>query len=236
MRRSRFRDLVWSPTFVGTGDTFAGTAVREYIRTEMIKRGFGSRPPRLSEYAARNRAEKDRFAIVRVDGFIPPGVREHTRFDLYVSSPFDGNNTSSLSHGDFVSHRSEGQRRQSPVRRIRDRHLGERRGRHFCQSRVRTFNQRHRARSKGESSPRRGPRRRNFDDGSAAYFAIRQPQLSMSPAVWTCRYNQRFQAITDKPTKDILSGSIVAEAQDEALIQLFVPGVTTVIGNISRRS
>src|SRR4051812_1058544 len=85
----------------GTGDTFAGTPVRNYILTTMIKRGFGSKlKPEYQSMQPEDVLKDPRFAIVRVDGLLPPGARRYQRFDLYVSA-MEGNNTSSLAHGDL---------------------------------------------------------------------------------------------------------------------------------------
>jgi hypothetical protein len=84
----------------GTGDTFAGNAVRQYILTTMVKRGFGSRQMGFENMQPEDVLRDPRFAIVRVDGLIPPGVRRMQRFDLFIST-LDGNNTSSLAHGDL---------------------------------------------------------------------------------------------------------------------------------------
>lgn len=84
----------------GTGDCFAGTAVREYIRMMMIKRGFGNMQLGLEGIEPEDILQDPRFAIVRVDGAIPPGARKYQRFDVYVTA-LDGNNTSSLAHGNL---------------------------------------------------------------------------------------------------------------------------------------
>jgi flagellar basal body P-ring protein FlgI len=82
----------------GTGDTVAGTAVREYIGKQMIIHGFGSRLIGYGQLQPEDVFKDPSFAIVKVEGLIPPGARKHQRFDVAVST-LDGNSTSSLAHG-----------------------------------------------------------------------------------------------------------------------------------------
>lgn len=81
-----------------TGDSFAGTAVREYMIKQMVTHGFGSRMLGMERVQPETVLRDPSMAIVRVDGFIPPGARKHQRFDVFASA-LDGNNTSSLAHG-----------------------------------------------------------------------------------------------------------------------------------------
>src|SRR5688572_7962922 len=82
----------------GTGDAKASNATREYMIRMMEKRGFGSRNMGLEEITPERVLSDPRFAIVRVDGLIPPGARPLDRFDVVVSAE-DINDTSSLAHG-----------------------------------------------------------------------------------------------------------------------------------------
>ena len=83
-----------------TGDTRAPNPVREYIRKEMQKHGIGSalngvRTPSPDQMLN----DRDRTtAIVRLDGFIPPGAHAGQRFDVQVSA-LENSNTVSLHHG-----------------------------------------------------------------------------------------------------------------------------------------
>ena len=84
----------------GTGDTRAPNPVREYIRKEMQKHGMGSAlngQPTPAPDTILNDPGK-RTAIVRLDGFIPPGAHAGQRFDVQVSALENGN-TTSLHHG-----------------------------------------------------------------------------------------------------------------------------------------
>lgn len=84
----------------GTGDTTAGAAVYEFIRKTAITHGFGSRQLGAENMMPEQILRDKRFAIVKVEGLIPPGARKFQRFDLSVSA-IEGNNTTSLAHGDL---------------------------------------------------------------------------------------------------------------------------------------
>lgn len=80
-----------------TGDSTAPTPVREYIIKEMLRRGFNSN--RFPEYRALTPETVlddpgKRTAIVRVDGFMPPGVRAGQTFDVVVTALGESNVTS----------------------------------------------------------------------------------------------------------------------------------------------
>jgi hypothetical protein len=85
----------------GTGDTRAPNPVREYMIKEMQKHGFGSSVMRGYEKLSPEQVLNDkgkRTAIVRVDGFIPPGCRKGQAFDAQVSA-LENSNTTSLHRG-----------------------------------------------------------------------------------------------------------------------------------------
>jgi hypothetical protein len=90
--------LVYLPN--GGGDnTYVPTPVRDYMIKEMVKRGFGSKL--REEYAnmkPENMLRDPRYAIVRVDGFIPPGARKDSQIDVQVSA-LEGTATRSLAAG-----------------------------------------------------------------------------------------------------------------------------------------
>lgn len=86
----------------GTGDTRAPNPVREYMIKQMQKHGFGSSMTglrTLSPEQVLNDPAK-RTAIVRVDGFIPPGAHQGQPFDVQVSA-LENSNTTSLNHGEL---------------------------------------------------------------------------------------------------------------------------------------
>ncbi|HEX8341957.1 MAG TPA: flagellar basal body P-ring protein FlgI, partial [Tepidisphaeraceae bacterium] len=89
----------------GTGDTRAPNPVREYMTKEMQKHGFGSSVMRGFEKLTPEQVLNDRqrrTAIVRVDGFIPPGCRKGQLFDAQVSA-LENSNTTSLHRGILYS-------------------------------------------------------------------------------------------------------------------------------------
>jgi hypothetical protein len=82
----------------GTGDGTAPTKVREYIIKEMVKRGFGTMASKQGlEYLTPEKVldnPRKNVAIVRVDGFMPPGVRQGQTFDCVVTALPDSGVTS----------------------------------------------------------------------------------------------------------------------------------------------
>lgn len=193
----------------GTGDSFAGTAVREYIRSQMIKRGLGSKVYGTDNMPPEAIFRDPRWAIVRVDGFIPPGARRHQRFDVFVSA-LDGNNTTSLAHGDLYQTdlKVNGANLQRPGYTIDVWAIAE--GSVFVNPAY--------ALATGAGAPemRNSLRQGIVMSGGIALMdrplilRLRQPQLSMSRAL-EHRIDQVFQDIR------------TASAKDEALISLLVP-------------
>jgi hypothetical protein len=83
----------------GTGDSVAPNAVRDYIVKQMLVHGISSHLiPGMSGIQPEQILRDPRFAIVQVDGYLPPGVRKGQQFDVQVSA-IPGSNTTSLSHG-----------------------------------------------------------------------------------------------------------------------------------------
>ncbi len=89
----------------GTGDTRAPNQVREYMIKQMQKHGFGNlnQPgfATLGPDKVLNDPQK-RTAIVRVDGYIPPGARKGQLFDVQVSA-LENSNTTSLHRGQLYT-------------------------------------------------------------------------------------------------------------------------------------
>ena len=85
----------------GTGDTRAPNQVREHMIKQMQKHGFGNlNLPGFGSMGPEkvlNDPDK-RTAIVRVDGFIPPGARKSQLFDVQVTA-LENSNTTSLHRG-----------------------------------------------------------------------------------------------------------------------------------------
>ena len=82
-----------------TGDGSAPNAIRQYIVKEMERKGYGMRDESFNRTISPEQVLADpRTAIVRVDGFVPPGARKGQRFDVQVSA-LPGSQTSSLAGG-----------------------------------------------------------------------------------------------------------------------------------------
>src|SRR5688500_10865508 len=83
----------------GTGDSTASLPVRRWMEKEMVRHGYGSKlQPGFEHVGAEQILRDPGYAIVRVDGLIPPGARKDEFFDVSVSA-LPGNKTSSLSGG-----------------------------------------------------------------------------------------------------------------------------------------
>lgn len=84
-----------------TGGSEAPMAVRNYIIKQMQQHRFGS--PTMPVYGDISPSQvlaDRRFAIVRIDGFLPPGIREGDYFDVNVSA-LPESRTTSLARGDL---------------------------------------------------------------------------------------------------------------------------------------
>ena len=200
----------------GTGEGPYPTAVREYMIKEMVKHGFGSKLLPGFENVSPERVLADpSFAIVRVDGFIPPGMRQGQHFDVYCSAMADSN-TSSLARGRLfrtdlqlpganagvnVLASCEGQLLVNPAYAL-------------------TMNPKDTA---ARASLRRGV---VTDPGGIAKFdrpvslRLRQPQWSMTRAI-EARLNERFQTVMDRRKGTSEPGQV--EAMDEAIVHMYVP-------------
>ncbi len=193
----------------GTGDTFAGTAVREYIRSTAIKRGFGSRQLGFENMQPEEILKDPRFAIVRIDGFIPPGARKHQRFDIYVST-LEGNNTTSLAHGDLyrTDLKVNGANVQMPGYSVDIWATGE--GSIFVNPAYAMYG------NSADPQARTSLRRGLVLDGGITMMdrplllRLRQPQLSMARGI-EYRIDAAFQ------------NTNVAAAKDEGIVWLYVP-------------
>lgn len=87
----------------GTGDTRAPNPVRDYMIKQMQKHGFGSSVQPGFEKLGPEQVLNDKLhrnAIVRIDGFVPPGAHKGDAFDVQVTA-LDGNNTTSLHRGEL---------------------------------------------------------------------------------------------------------------------------------------
>jgi hypothetical protein len=85
----------------GTGDNKQlPTAVRDYMIKQLVRNGIGSKlqPPPYDTMSPEDMLNDPTVAVVRVDGFLPPGSRKGDLFDVQVSA-LPETDTSSLAHG-----------------------------------------------------------------------------------------------------------------------------------------
>lgn len=211
----------------GSGDTTAAAPVRQAMITEMVKHGWGSRLlPGYAKYQPEDILRDPNYAIVRVDGMLPPGARKGQRFDVAVSS-LPGNRTSSLSRGVLF---------ETELRRLHDR--GPELGGPGVLARAGgpilvnpayaldvTFDK------DGNLVPKTPTARASLRNGLVMFFGgvledrpillrLRQPQRSMSRSI-EYRINERYQFALDRKKANDLPGQ--AEAIDEGIVELYVP-------------
>lgn len=193
--------------------------VREWMNKQLIKRGFGQLHEGLGEFNPEAMLNDPSFAIVRVDGFIPPGTRKNQTFDVMVSAPADST-TSSLAHGQLYDS-NLGANGANPADPNVINVFAIARGPIFVNP---AYSTRNTTKSEGAAnSLRYGV---VMDGGHALsdwpiVLRLRQPQMAMARAIDN-RINQRFQGIADKKRQND-KGYCVAEARDEGTICIWVP-------------
>jgi len=193
-----------------TGDTTAPQAVREYISKEMYKHGFGQTTTGY-KLVSPDRVLRDKsVAIVQVVGMLPPGVREGQSFDVYVSC-LPNNRTTSLAGGKLylTELKKDGANPRNPFGAVNV--FGNAKGFIFVNP-VYAMNHEPVPRGPAAASLRNGV---ILDGGLAVkdrplFLQLRQPQSSVSRAI-ELRLTERFQ------------NTHVAQAQDEGLVQIYVP-------------
>lgn len=194
-----------------TGDSTAPTAVRQYMRKEMTKRGFGSKAMPGYEYMPPDRVLRDkRVAIVTVTGLLPPGIRKGQSFDVYVAC-LPKNTTTSLAGGELylTDLKKDGANPQDPFGAVNV----------FAEAKGFIFVNPAYALSR-DPNPRGAARQslRNgvvLDGGIASFdrplfLQLREPENRVSRYIEQ-RLIDRFQ------------DTGVASAKDEGVIQIFVP-------------
>ena len=204
----------------GTGDSTAPTFVREFIIREMIKHGFGMKSKGMEDLPPERVLHDPSCAIVRVDGFIPPGTRKDQQFDVYVSA-LPGNNTTSLSHGQLyqMELRANGADTPNPAGSINV--LGRSRGDIFINPAYALIS------SSTQPGARESMRAGVILNGGLAtndwplLLRLRQPEWRLSRALER-RIDERFQDVADVPKKSG-RGMGVAFANDEGIVSIYVP-------------
>ncbi|MDB5171355.1 MAG: flgI, partial [Phycisphaerales bacterium] len=193
-----------------TGDSTAPTIVKQYIRKEMIKRGFGSRLAPGWENLPPERIFADkRVAITQVVGMLPPGVRKGQMFDVVVSC-LPKNTTTSLAGGELylADLKVNGADSSDPYGKVNV--LAQAKGYIFVNPAYAL------TRTPAAGAMQRSLRSGVIMDGGVASFdrplllRVRQPDKRVARAIEQ-RLIERFQNTT------------IARAQDEGMIELFVP-------------
>lgn len=195
-----------------TGGSEAPMAVRNYMIKQMQQHKFGSSLQPGFENVSPSRVLSDpKFAVVRVDGFMPPGIREGEYFDVNVSA-LPESSTTSLARGDLyrTDLRTNGASSSNPGGSVNV--WARTQGPVF----VNPGYAMDKNRAGGATPARRSLRRGIVMDGGHAMTSrpivlrLLQPQRSMA---------RRMEFRIDEYFQD----PSVAAAQDEGVVYLYVP-------------
>ena len=205
-----------------TGGSRAPTPVRDYMIKEMTRRGFGGLVTGLAspESILNNKS----FALVRVDGYIPPGARAGADwsnwFDVRVSA-LPESDTTSLAHGDLYECdlKTDGANPRDPG----SGHVAV-----MAQARGSVFvNPAYALDDSVDSVAAKRGRRNGVVLGGARVISdrplllrLRAPERRMARAIEN-RINERFQDVVDEDLKV----KHVAAAVDEGTLDVYVPRV-----------
>jgi len=198
-----------------TGDGRASTTVTQFMIRQMVKHQFASATGMTPSDALND----SRFAVVRVDGNIPPGARKGQTFDVLVSA-LPENRTTSLAHGDLYETDLfiQGANSNDPAGSVNTQ--AECKGPIFV-------NPAYALKSPDAAGAKNSLRYGVVLDGGiisadrALVLRVREPQMSLSRQIES-QINQRFQKLADKDRR-VEQGNAVAFAQDEGMILLYVP-------------
>jgi hypothetical protein len=205
----------------GTGSSDVSNAVRDYMIKEMQKHKFGSDLLRGMKDVPPERVLRDpRFAIVRVDGYMPPGIREGETFDVNVSAVPESS-TTSLAGGDLYQTdlRINGANPMNPGGSV---NLWAR-----CEGPLFVNPAYAMNRDPSDSTVQRSLRRAVVMDGGRAaqtrplILQLRAPQRSLARRIES-RVDERFQEIRTSQGL-ALQDDAVAAARDEGRVNLYVP-------------
>lgn len=207
----------------GTGNSTAPSAVRQYMTKEMQKHRFGSESIRgLANVTPAMVLRDPRFAIVRVDGYLPPGIRKGQHFDVNVSA-LSESSTTSLARGTLYQSdlRIDGANPITPGGSINV--FARAQGPIFVNP-VYAFE-----RNPTDPEARRSLRQGVVMDGGVSstdrpvMLRVRKPQFSVTRRI-ELAIDERMQDVADMPKKGANSATFgVAEAQDEAFVYCYVP-------------
>ena len=217
-----------------TGNCSAPNNVRAYMLKELARRGIGdSRVPGFEHLTPADILRDPHYSIVVVQGDIPPGRRKGDWFDAHVSC-LPKNSTSSLAHGVLweVELKNTGANGENPGGAINV--LAKAKGPIYV-------NPTH-AFQTGPLAP--GNAKLSLRSGTVMYNAVvmqdrpvflrlRHPDRQVARAI-EYRINERFQNLIDRAKSD--GGPGLADAQDEGVVQVYVPPPTAATGSTSSAS
>jgi flagellar basal body P-ring protein FlgI len=207
----------------GTGDSTASLQVRQWMVKQMARHGFGSKLIEGYQKLGPEEILRDpNYAIVRVDGAIPPGAREADFFDVRVRC-MPGNKTTSLSGG--VLFESElYQLRGSAPDMTGVEVLARSRG-PIVVNPAYALADPDRSSGQAKASLRDGM---IMDGGQVVrdrpiILRLRHPARAMARTI-EMRINSRFQKQADRLRKDVMPLTYqAAAAMDEGLVEVYVP-------------
>lgn len=208
----------------GTGNSNAPSAVRDYMFKEMARHGIGRHQiPGYENLQPEEMLRDPRVAIVRVDGFIPPGARKDQRFDVQVSA-LPQSYTSSLSHGQLFQTdlRINGANDVNPGGSV---NVWARVWGPVFVNPAYALNT-----AVTQPSQKASLRFGIVMDGGIVtqdmplHLRLRSPQFSLARSIEQ-RIDDRFQTIADMPKKSERNPMGAAAAQNDGVVNLYVPTV-----------
>lgn len=207
----------------GTGDSTASLPVREWMVKQMVRHGYGSKlVPGYDKIGPERILREPSYAIVRVDGMIPPGAREGDQFDVRVTA-LPGNKTTNLSGGKLFEADLSQLRGNSPDLNAVD-VLARAKG-PIVINPAYALEESSSASAQAKASLRTG---KIMDGGMvmhdrAIILRLRQPNRANARYIEQ-RINQRFQHVADRrKTNSMPAINIVSQALDEGIVEVFVP-------------
>lgn len=220
----------------GSGDSTASLPVRQWMIKQMARHGYGSKLlPGYKNIGAEQILRDPSYAIVRVDGMIPPGARQGDFFDVQVSA-MPGNRTGNLSGGivfetDLAKTRSGRPdlnavsilaKAKGPVL-VNPAYALEDGGATPAGAAVTA------ATGANTAQARASLRAGVIMDGARVMSDRPLVMRLLHPSRAAARFmeqriNQRFQSVADHPRKDVMPAMFqVAAALDEGIVEIYVP-------------
>ena len=209
----------------GTGDNSAIPApVRDYLIKEMLRHGFGGHRIQGYENMGPESIMRDpTTAVVRADGYVPPGARKDDHFDVLVSA-LEESNTTSLANGQIYQTELKylGGDENRPTSSVNV--YAKVWGPVFVNPAYSLLN----PVKLQEASAKQSLRYGIVMDGGVSDFdnplvlRVREPQFSTARSIERA-INRRFQGVADKTNQ--LGELAMAAAQNEAFVNVYVPKV-----------